>query len=82
VLRYTGAAAIAIEGATQAEASRSSAVAVETERMTDVERDRRAERLRMALDSERAVRPFLNTAYPPCPEALASADSTVICRCE
>jgi len=31
---------------------------------------------------ERAARPFLDRAYPPCAEALAPADDTIICRCE
>ncbi|SIO43960.1 NADPH-dependent 2,4-dienoyl-CoA reductase, sulfur reductase [Rhodovulum sp. ES.010] len=31
---------------------------------------------------ELAARPFLDTAYPPCAEALAPADATIVCRCE
>ena len=31
---------------------------------------------------ENAVRPFLDAAYPPCAQALAPADSTLVCRCE
>ncbi|WP_300550949.1 NAD(P)/FAD-dependent oxidoreductase [Roseovarius sp.] len=45
-------------------------------------RDSEAVALRRALDGELAVRPFLDAAYPPLPEALSPADKTVICRCE
>lgn len=38
--------------------------------------------LRRAQARARAVRPFLDAAYPPCAEALAPADDTIICRCE
>ncbi|MCZ0812442.1 MAG: NAD(P)/FAD-dependent oxidoreductase [Pseudomonadota bacterium] len=38
--------------------------------------------LRAALTRERAPRAFLDTAYPPCAEALAPGDSTIVCRCE
>ncbi|MEX5728156.1 NADPH-dependent 2,4-dienoyl-CoA reductase/sulfur reductase-like enzyme [Rhodovulum iodosum] len=31
---------------------------------------------------ELAARPFLDAAYPPCAEALAPADATIVCRCE
>lgn len=51
-------------------------------RLTDRDRDRAAEGPRKALVREQAIRPFLETAYPPSPECLAPADSTVICRCE
>lgn len=51
-------------------------------RLSQSDRDRRAAPLRAALARETAARPFLDTAYPPCPEALAPADDTVICRCE
>lgn len=51
-------------------------------RITQTELDRQAAPLRATLARERAVRPFLDRAYPPCPEALAPADATLICRCE
>ncbi len=51
-------------------------------RITQTERDRQAAPLRATLARERAVRPFLDRAYPPCPEALTPADATLICRCE
>jgi len=35
-----------------------------------------------ARAKERAIRPFLETAYPPCREALLPADATIVCRCE
>jgi len=38
--------------------------------------------LRAALARERAPRAFLDAAYPPCVEALAPADNTIVCRCE
>jgi thioredoxin reductase len=31
---------------------------------------------------ERAIRPFLDRAYPPSPDILRPADKTIICRCE
>lgn len=45
-------------------------------------RDRQAQAARRALSRETALRPFLDTAYPPLPEALSPHDDTVICRCE
>lgn len=51
-------------------------------RLSVAERDRRAAPLRRALARERAARPFLDAAYPPCAEALSPADETIICRCE
>lgn len=44
------------------------------------DRDRRAAPIRRALLAERAVRPFLDAAFPPYSEAIA--DDTIICRCE
>lgn len=46
------------------------------------ERDRRAAPLHSAKARERAARPFLDLAYPPCAEAMAPEDATTICRCE
>jgi len=46
------------------------------------ERDRLAAPLRRARIRERAVRPFLDAAYPPFAGALAPADTTIVCRCE
>lgn len=45
-------------------------------------RDLAARPLRVALRLETAARPFIDRAYPPCPQALLPADSTLICRCE
>lgn len=45
-------------------------------------RDARTAFARRALAAERAVRPFLDAAFPPAPEALSPADTTVVCRCE
>lgn len=57
-------------------------VAQDTGRIAVAERDARAAPLRAALARERAARPFLARAYPPCAGAIAPADATVICRCE
>lgn len=57
-------------------------LAAQAGRLSRAERDRRAAPLRAALARETAARSFLDAAYPPCPEALAPADDTVICRCE
>lgn len=51
-------------------------------RITLADRDGQAVGLRRALHRERAIRPFLDTVYPPAPEALHPADTTTICRCE
>ncbi len=45
-------------------------------------RDAQAAPLMRARDRETAVRPFLDSAYPPYAEALSPEDSTIICRCE
>ncbi len=37
---------------------------------------------RQARARERAIRPFLDTAYPPYAPALTPADATIVCRCE
>ncbi len=50
--------------------------------LTRSERDRQAAPLRSARFRELAARPFLDASYPPCAEALAPTDSTVVCRCE
>ena len=57
-------------------------VACDAGRMPQAEADRRAAPHRAALSRELAARAFLDTAYPPHAEALAPADTTVICRCE
>ena len=46
------------------------------------DRDLAARPLRFCLAIDRAVRPFLDTAFPAFGEALSPADSTIICRCE
>ncbi len=51
-------------------------------RLSEHERDARAQPLRRALSRHLRVRPFLDALYRP-PEWLASpADDTVVCRCE
>ncbi|ARE38359.1 Sarcosine oxidase alpha subunit [Rhodovulum sp. P5] len=74
-----------IGGATLAElAGRLAAlrIAESLGKVSPAERDRQAAPLRRALEREAAVRPFLDTAYPPFAEALQPADDTVVCRCE
>jgi NADPH-dependent 2,4-dienoyl-CoA reductase/sulfur reductase-like enzyme len=51
-------------------------------RITDDECDQRETPLRRQLAAERAIRPFLDTLYPPSREILSPADATIICRCE
>jgi hypothetical protein len=46
------------------------------------ERDAKAKPLLREIARERAVRPFLDAAYPPYGPALTPPDGTVICRCE
>jgi len=58
-------------------------VARRLEAIDTATRDRLARPERRGLARERAVRPFLDAAYPPAPETLAPRDDTVIvCRCE
>ena len=46
------------------------------------DRDLASRPLRFRLWLDRAVRPFLDTAFPAFAGALAPADTTIICRCE
>lgn len=57
-------------------------LAEELGRLSATDRDRQALPLRAALNGELAARPFLDAAYPPCPEASSPDDSTMVCRCE
>jgi NADPH-dependent 2,4-dienoyl-CoA reductase/sulfur reductase-like enzyme len=50
--------------------------------ITLAQRDAQAAPLHRRRASELAARPFLDTAYPPCGDALLPADSTIVCRCE
>lgn len=45
-------------------------------------RDARAHGPAGRLAAERALRPFLDAAYPPVAQVLSPADDTIICRCE
>ncbi len=57
-------------------------IAADLGRLAAAERDAAAAPLLARRAREAAVRPFLDAAYPPCPEALAPADATIVCRCE
>lgn len=74
-----------IAGAKAAEAAGRLAalqIARQTGRLSRGQRDRQAAPLRAALSRERALRPFLDAAYPPYAPALRPADATIVCRCE
>jgi NADPH-dependent 2,4-dienoyl-CoA reductase/sulfur reductase-like enzyme len=52
-------------------------------RLSEAERDRRAQSIRARLASERALRAFLDRLYRPPPWVLApDEDETIVCRCE
>ena len=46
------------------------------------DRDARARPIHRALAREQAIRPFLDTAFPPFAEALLPPDPVMVCRCE
>jgi NADPH-dependent 2,4-dienoyl-CoA reductase/sulfur reductase-like enzyme len=57
--------------------------AAQLDRIGEAERDRRAAPIRVALDRELALRPFLDRLYRPAQSVLAPAeDEVVACRCE
>ncbi|NUH66436.1 FAD-dependent oxidoreductase [Sulfitobacter sp. S0837] len=51
-------------------------------RISSDTRNQRAAHARAALFRARAIRPFLDAAYPPPAEILAPTDETIVCRCE
>ena len=57
-------------------------IAHDLERLSEPARDDAARNLRKHLAAERAVRPFIDAAYPPYAGAIAPPDDTIICRCE
>lgn len=57
-------------------------IAVGLKRLSQADRDTMAAPLMRARARERAIRPFLDRAYPPYAPALAPEDGTLICRCE
>lgn len=74
-----------IAGAAAAEAAGRPAALAAAHRLGAIdrdERDRRASVLRHKLATERALRPFLDAAYPPPAAILRPADATIVCRCE
>lgn len=74
-----------IAGAVAAEAAGRLAglqVAHQSGRIDRGARDARARGPAALLAAERALRPFLEVAYPPAAQVLSPADDTIICRCE
>lgn len=74
-----------IAGAVAAEAAGRLAgvqVAHQLGRIDAATRDARARGPAARLAAERALRPFLEVAYPPSAQVLSPADDTIICRCE
>lgn len=74
-----------IAGAAAAEAAGRLAALAAAHRLAAIdrgERDRRAAAPRRKLAAERALRPFLDAAYPPPLAILRPADETIVCRCE
>jgi NADPH-dependent 2,4-dienoyl-CoA reductase/sulfur reductase-like enzyme len=57
-------------------------VAHQLGRIDRATRDMRARAPAGRLAAERALRPFLDVAYPPAAQVLSPADDTIICRCE
>jgi len=57
-------------------------IAVDLGRLSRAARNNAAAPIRRRLEKELAIRPFIDAAYPPFPEALAPADETIVCRCE
>ncbi|SDJ31123.1 NAD(P)/FAD-dependent oxidoreductase [Aliiruegeria lutimaris] len=57
-------------------------IATQAKRLSEAERDRLAAPLFSRKARDMAIRPFLDTAYPPAAEALLPEDATIICRCE
>lgn len=74
-----------ISGAKGAEiAGRVSAlkIAADLGKLPDPDLLRRAKPFQDMLARERAIRPFLDVAYPPSGEVIAPPDQVVVCRCE
>jgi NADPH-dependent 2,4-dienoyl-CoA reductase/sulfur reductase-like enzyme len=57
-------------------------VAADSGKLSTDARDAAAAPLLKARETELAIRPFLDIAYPPFAEALSPADATIVCRCE
>lgn len=57
-------------------------VACQLGRIDSTARDANARAPFAGLRAERALRPFLERAYPPSAQVLAPDDTTIICRCE
>ncbi len=57
-------------------------IAVDLDRINAAEFERRVRPLIHASARERAIRPFLDVAYPPSKEIMSPEDATIVCRCE
>jgi len=57
-------------------------IGFELEAISQNECENAAQPLLKAISRERAIRPFLDTGYPPLSEAMRPDDATIICRCE
>lgn len=58
------------------------AAAHDAGRLSELERDRQAEPLRLALRRQLHIRPFLDTLYRPKFQHRVPADDVIACRCE
>ena len=58
------------------------AIAARLGRIDKQERNNRAAADRAALRRQQAIRPLLDTLYPPSPEVLKPDDDVMVCRCE
>jgi bacterioferritin-associated ferredoxin len=82
---YVAGDGASVAGATAAECSGRLAAlqcAHELGRLTAVERERHAEPWRRRLDSQRALRPWLDWMYQPAPSFRLPEGETLVCRCE
>ncbi|WP_424944616.1 NAD(P)/FAD-dependent oxidoreductase [Aliiroseovarius crassostreae] len=57
-------------------------IAKELGRIDAADFQRRSQPFQRALSKERAIRPFLDTAFPPAKDILTPQNDTIVCRCE
>lgn len=77
-----GAGIIGAEAAAAAGELAALGILCQSGRISRDTRNQRAARARAALFRARAIRPFLDAAYPPPTDILAPSDNTIVCRCE